>query len=115
MVQTYEFRFPPSPNLEKVTVTFDKLNNTDLSSRGGLVVERLLHKKCHSATVDRIPSSMVYQSFGGRGGGTHVAIPTAERRAFGFMIHALMLAVNNNTSNCESLSIIIAAHTEGPA
>ena len=25
------------------------------SSRGGLVVERLLHKKCHSATVDRIP------------------------------------------------------------
>ena len=30
----------------------------------------------------------------GEGGGTHVAIPTAERRAFGFMIHALMLAVN---------------------
>ena len=29
--------------------------------------------------VDRIPSSMVYQSFGG--GGTPVAIPTAERRA----------------------------------
>ena len=25
------------------------------SSRGGLVVERLLHKKCHSATVDQIP------------------------------------------------------------
>ena len=24
--------------------------------RGGLVVQRLLHKKCHSATVDRIPS-----------------------------------------------------------
>ena len=27
----------------------------------------------------------------------------AERRAFGFMIHALMLAVNN--SNCESLTM----------
>ena len=27
-----------------------------LSSRGGLVVEHLLHKKCHSAMVDRIPS-----------------------------------------------------------
>ena len=28
-------------------------------SRGGLGVEYLLHKKCHSAPVDRIPSSMV--------------------------------------------------------
>ena len=63
MVQTYEFRFPPSPNLEKVTVTFDKLNNTDLSSRGGFVVERLLHKKCHSATVgSNLRSGMVHQS-----------------------------------------------------
>ena len=26
-----------------------------LSSHGGLGVERLLHKKCHSAAVDRIP------------------------------------------------------------
>ena len=25
------------------------------SSRGGLVVKRLLHKKCHSATADQIP------------------------------------------------------------
>ena len=30
------------------------------------------------------------------GGKPPVAIPNAERRAFGFMIHALMLAVNNN-------------------
>ena len=30
MVKTYESRFPPSPNLDKVTVSFDKLNNTDL-------------------------------------------------------------------------------------
>ena len=30
MVKTYESRFPPSPNLDKVTLTFDKLNNTDL-------------------------------------------------------------------------------------
>ena len=30
MVKTYEFRFPPSPKLEKVTVSFDKLINTDL-------------------------------------------------------------------------------------
>ena len=30
MVKTNESRFPPSPNLKKVTVSFDKLNNTDL-------------------------------------------------------------------------------------
>ena len=30
MVKACESRFPPSPNLEKVTVSFDKLNNTDL-------------------------------------------------------------------------------------
>ena len=30
MVKTYESKFPPSPNLDKVTVSFDKLNNTDL-------------------------------------------------------------------------------------
>ena len=29
MVKTYESRIPPSPNLDKVTVSFDKLNNTD--------------------------------------------------------------------------------------
>ena len=35
-------------------------NNFIISSRGGLVVERLLHKKHHSATVDRIPLEDVY-------------------------------------------------------
>ena len=30
MVKTYESWIPPSPNLDKVTVTFDELNNTDL-------------------------------------------------------------------------------------
>ena len=30
MVKTYEFWIPPSLNLDKVTVSFDKLNNTDL-------------------------------------------------------------------------------------
>ena len=30
MVKTYGSRFTPSPNLAKVTVSFDKLNNTDL-------------------------------------------------------------------------------------
>ena len=30
MVKIYESRFPPSPNIGKVTVSFDKLNNTDL-------------------------------------------------------------------------------------
>ena len=30
MAKTYEFRFPPSPNLDKITLSFDKLNNTDL-------------------------------------------------------------------------------------
>ena len=35
------------------------LTETDMfgvSSSGGLVVEHLLHNKCHSTTVDRIPS-----------------------------------------------------------
>ena len=31
MVKTYESTFPPSPNLDKSIVSFDKLNNTDLS------------------------------------------------------------------------------------
>ena len=30
MVKTYESRFPPSHNLGKVTVSFDKFFNTDL-------------------------------------------------------------------------------------
>ena len=31
MVKTYESRIPPSPNFDKVTVGFDKLNNnTDI-------------------------------------------------------------------------------------
>ena len=30
MVKTYESEFPPSPNIDKVTVSFDKLNKTDL-------------------------------------------------------------------------------------
>ena len=33
-----------------------------LSSRGGLVVESLLHKKCHSTTVDRILVWCIYCS-----------------------------------------------------
>ena len=31
MLMTQEYRIPPSPNLDKVTVNFNKLNNTDLS------------------------------------------------------------------------------------
>ena len=30
MVKTWESWIPPSPELDKVTVNFDKLNNTDL-------------------------------------------------------------------------------------
>ena len=30
MVRTKESRFPPSPNVDKATVSFNKLNNTDL-------------------------------------------------------------------------------------
>ena len=30
MVKTYESRIPPSTNLDKVTLSFDKLNNPDL-------------------------------------------------------------------------------------
>ena len=30
MVKTYKSRFPPSPNFDKVTVSFDMLNKTDL-------------------------------------------------------------------------------------
>ena len=37
MVKTCESWIPPSPNLDKVTVSFDKLNNTDLfPSRHGV-------------------------------------------------------------------------------
>ena len=32
MVKTYESRFPPSPNLDKVTVGFEKLRNTENTS-----------------------------------------------------------------------------------
>ena len=30
MVMTFDNSFPPSPNLDKVTLSFDKLNNTDM-------------------------------------------------------------------------------------
>ena len=30
MVKTYKTRCPPSPNLDRVTVSFNKLNNIDL-------------------------------------------------------------------------------------
>ena len=30
MVKTYEPRIPTSPNLDKVAVSFDKMNDTDL-------------------------------------------------------------------------------------
>ena len=30
-VKIYESRFPPSPNLDKVTLSFDKLNDTDFN------------------------------------------------------------------------------------
>ena len=30
MVKTYESGFPPSPNLDKVALSLDKLNNTDI-------------------------------------------------------------------------------------
>ena len=59
----------------------------DISSRGGLVVERLLHKKCHSATVDRI---MVYQSF--RSGSTLSQFQLQDAGQLRlFLIHALDL------------------------
>ena len=39
MVKTYESSFPPSPNSDKISVSFDTLNNTDLflQSHGSLV------------------------------------------------------------------------------
>ena len=30
MVKTYDSKFPPSPNVNKVTESFDKSNNTDI-------------------------------------------------------------------------------------
>ena len=44
------FRPPPTPSLQHHYAL-----SLDITSRGGLVVERLLHKKRHSATVDQIP------------------------------------------------------------
>ena len=41
MVKTYESRIPPSPNLDKVTVSFEKLINTDLFvQRQGVYIEK---------------------------------------------------------------------------
>ena len=67
------------------------------SSRGGLVVERLLHKKCHSATVDQIPSkngASIVQKW------KHFfAIPIAGRRAaLAVYDTCLRLKADNNTS-----------------
>ena len=44
MAKTYESRFPPSPKLDKVTVSLDKLNNTALflKTYGVYVVNRFI-------------------------------------------------------------------------
>ena len=44
MVKTNESRLPPSPNLDKVTVSYDKLNNTDLflQMHGVYIVHKLI-------------------------------------------------------------------------
>ena len=50
-----------------------------MTSRGGLVIEHLLHKKCHFATVDRILSKygvLIVQMWK-----LFVAIPIAGHRA----------------------------------
>ena len=43
MVKTFQSSFPPFPNLEKIKVHFDKLNNTDLFHQShGLVADRIV-------------------------------------------------------------------------
>ena len=44
-----------SHGVDPVNVNVYLIFLSSVSSHGGLVVEHLLHKKCHSATVDQIP------------------------------------------------------------
>ena len=50
MVKTYESRFPPSPSLDKVAVSFDKLINTDFFNSMALysVLQAVIHKIKHN-------------------------------------------------------------------
>ena len=50
MVKTCESWIPSSPNLDKVTVTFDKLNNTDIfSSIHGVYLQYLRKSQLESS------------------------------------------------------------------
>ena len=64
------------------------------------MVERLLHKKCHSTTVDRIPSKYgvsIVQKW------THfVAIPIAGGRA-ALAVYDTCLRLRADNNDCESL------------
>ena len=63
MVKTYESSFPPSPNLDKISVSFDTLNNTYLflQSHGSLVDKTDLLALYLSGTVTRTPCCQVPQ------------------------------------------------------
>ena len=50
MVETCESWIPPSPNLDKVTVSFDKLNNTDIFHQIHGVY--IVHTFCRGTHID---------------------------------------------------------------
>ena len=56
MVKTIQSSFPPSPNFERVTVSFDKLNNTDLFLQidgvtRPLCFGRVTHRRCKAGVL----------------------------------------------------------------
>ena len=64
------------------------------------MVECLLHKNCHSATVDRIPSKYgvsIFQKWK-----NFVAIPSAGRQA-ALAVYDTCLRLRNDNNDCESL------------
>ena len=61
MVKTCESRLLPSPNLDKVTVSFDKLNNADLflQIHGVYIVHTLYYIKWTSGKISHLNHSVL--------------------------------------------------------
>ena len=76
-----------------------KTHNHSASSRGGLVVQHLLHKKCHWVTVDRNPL------------GTTIYIPSFNL-ANTFVIFFRLVPINIDvTENLQSSDKVVHATT----
>ena len=57
MVKTFESTFPPSPDADKVTVSFDKSNNTDLFLQiNGVYIVHINNKGTHNINSKRLSS-----------------------------------------------------------